>query len=449
MTETDLAAPWWVADAWAPVSDELSAFDLCVTGDLPTGLDGTFVRIGPNPAAEPPMHPFLGDGMLHAVNLSGGRAVAYRNRWVRTRQLERAPRLLPDGRRDITVGPANTSVLNHGGRILALNEQSLPVEVTAQLETVALYDFDGRLTTGMTAHPKVCPLSGELHFYGYDVVEPYLTYHRADAEGRLVESVPIELPGPRMVHEMAITTTAVVFFDLPVVFDVALALAGRVPYRWDDALPARIGLMDRADQARAVRWFELPPCFTFHVFGAYEDGGRVVIDLARYDRMFEDPYLLPGAHWHRWTVDRRTGVTTDERLDDLPIEFTRIDDRRMGLPYRWGYALETKPSDDGDTFSGTALVRYDMQSGSAERHDFGPGRIPGEGVFVADPEGDGEADGWVLTYVQDMGTGSSELAVLASGDFSGEPVASVQLPRRVPTGFHAAWLPSAAGVTGK
>src|SRR4051794_36848244 len=300
MTDIGLAAPWWVIDAWAPVPDELTAFDLPVTGAIPAGLEGTFVRNGPNPAADPPIHPFLGDGMLHGVELAGGRAVAYRNRWVRTRQLlERAPRTLPDGRRDLTVGSGNTHVLAHAGRILALNEQSLPVEMTTDLASVGLFDFDGRLTTGMPAPRKVCPLTGELHFYGYDPFEPYLTYHRADASGRLVETVAIDLPGPRMVHEMALTATAVVFFDLPVVFDVELALAGRMPYRWDGGLPARVGVMRRTDPSRAVAWFELPPCFTFHIFGAHDDGGRIVIDLARYDRMFEDPYALPGACWHR------------------------------------------------------------------------------------------------------------------------------------------------------
>lgn len=62
---------------------------------------------------------------------------------------------------------AMTNVVRHAGRILALAEGAFPYEVTEQLETVGPWDFGGRLTTAMTAHPKVCPTTGEMHFFAH------------------------------------------------------------------------------------------------------------------------------------------------------------------------------------------------------------------------------------------------------------------------------------------
>src|SRR5262245_17061464 len=112
--------------------------------------------------------------MLHGVALADGRARWYRNRYVRARAfVEGASPVAADGSRDRTVGRANTHVVAHAGRILALVESSFPMEVTAELDTVGVYDFDGRLKTAMTAHPKICPRTGELHFFGYGAMLPF------------------------------------------------------------------------------------------------------------------------------------------------------------------------------------------------------------------------------------------------------------------------------------
>ena len=73
----------------APVAVELDVTGLRVTGELPPGLRGSFVRNGPNPLFEPTGRYNLldGDGMLHGVTLGDGTA-SYRNRWIRSRGLE-------------------------------------------------------------------------------------------------------------------------------------------------------------------------------------------------------------------------------------------------------------------------------------------------------------------------------------------------------------------------
>ncbi len=141
----------YLAGNFAPVTDERDDAELPVTGAIPPGLDGILLRNGPNPITpDPPSyHWFVGDGMLHGVELRDG-AARYRNRWVRTDAAcaalgEEPPAGQPA---DVFVGGssvANTHVVAHAGRILALVEVSLPTEVRPDLTTVGRFDFDGAL----------------------------------------------------------------------------------------------------------------------------------------------------------------------------------------------------------------------------------------------------------------------------------------------------------------
>ena len=447
MTTADPSAPtppFHLRGNFAPVLEEATAFDLPIQGAVPRGLDGLYVRNGPNPKTGQSPHWFVGDGMLHGVALRDGRALWYRNRWVRTRAfVEDAPGFTADGVRDLTVGRANTHVVAHAGRILALVETSFPTEVTRELDTVGGFDFDGRLTTGMTAHPKICPRTGELHFFAYSWAPPFLTYHRADAAGRLVQSEVIEVPGPTMIHDFAITERNVVFMDLPVVFDLELAMSGTIPYRWSDEYGARVGVMPRGGTNADVRWLEVAPCYVFHPLNAYDDeGGAVVVDVVRYPELWRtESFAGPPGRLHRWRLDVGAGRVREEALDDRPVEFPRVDERRAGLPHRYGYAVDTGRG--VEELTGTSLVKYDLRAGACTAHDFGPGRVPAEPVFVPASSAAGEDEGWLLTYVYDAARGGSDLVILDAADFTGKPVATIALPRRVPFGFHGSWIPDA------
>jgi carotenoid cleavage dioxygenase-like enzyme len=430
---------------FAPVRDEATAYDLPVEGAIPAALRGRYLRNGPNPTAGDPGHWFFGEGMLHGVELQDGRATWYRNRYVRTESFQAGRHIVGEnGMLDLKANVANTHVIAHGGRILALVENRAPTEVTPELETVGPFDFGGRLTTAMTAHPKRCPVTGELHFFGYGVFPPLLTYHRADAAAHLVQSEEITVPGPTMLHDFAITEHSVVFMDLPVVCDPSLIMARTMPYRWSDDYGARLGVMPRSGGNADVRWFEVEPCYVFHVLNAAERRpGHVEIDVARYPHLWRDSQdVFEPTTLHRWAIDVGAGTVKEETLDDRSVEFPRVDERRVGRPARFGYATQTRPGRDGFALE-TSLVKYDLVSGAAEEHHFGTGRTPGEGVFVPASDGAGEDDGYVLVYVYDAGRDRSDLVVLDASDFTASPVATVALPQRVPFGFHGSWVADA------
>ncbi len=442
--------PWHLTGNFAPVFEEQTVTSLEVSGSIPSALSGVFMRNGANPQSGKSPHWFFGNGMLHGVRLDGGQAKWYRNRYVKTPLFADATRggVRPDGTRDMTASAANTHVMAHAGRVLCLEEGHFPFEVDRELETVGAHTFDDRLTTSMTAHPKICPLTGEMLFFGYGFLPPYVTYHRVSASGELVQSTEIPVKGPTMMHDFNTTEHYVIFMDLSVVFDFELAMKGTMPYRWDEEYGARLGVMPRNGSATDVRWFDIDPCYVFHPMNAFErigpDGAvTLVMDVGRFKSMwrkgseeFDNVALL-----HRWEVNLSTGIVRETPLDDKPVEFGRVADEKIGLENRYGYMMATRPPKGGAVFS-NELVKYDLVTGGRELHVCGENRKPGEGVFVKDPDaGPNEEDaGWVMTYVYDGDTDKSDLIIVDAQDFSAPPVAIVHLPVRVPFGFHGSWI---------
>lgn len=439
MTDTDIDGEATPVDTfrtgnYAPVPDELTAFDLPVEGAIPVDLSGWYLRNGPNPRADGG-HWFTGDGMVHGVRIEGGRAAWYRNRWVRTDSFDEPFGVYnPDGTRNLRSSVANTHIVNHAGKTLALVESSLPYEITNDLDTIGAYDFGGKLVDAMTAHPKICPTTGELHFFGYgNLLGPNVTYHRADASGDLVINRPVDVPAMTMMHDFALTADHVVFMDLPVVFNLEAAMRGTMPFRWEDDYGARLGVLRRADPFGEVRWFDIDPCYVFHVVNAHDTDDGLILQAVRYPELWrESSDFGPKAVMWTWTIDLRRGTVTEAQLDDRAVEFPRIDDRLVTLPARYSVSV-----------AGAGLIRHDLVSGATQEHRFGteaaPGG-PGEAVFVpADGPAD-ESSGWYLAYVYDAARDGSDLVIIDAADFTGPPVARITLPQRVPYGFHGNWI---------
>ncbi len=429
---------------FAPVTEEVTAFDLPVTGTIPPELTGRLLRIGPNPVTPPDpaaYHWFTGNGMVHGLRLRDGRAEWYRNRYVRDREVTAAlggPPLPGDRDGD---GVVNTHVIGHAGRTFALVEAgSRPVELSYELDSVARCDVDGTLDGGLSAHTKLDPATGDLHTVTYHWAWDHIRHVVIGPDGRVRRELHVPVADGPMVHDCAITEDHVLLFDLPVTFSLDDALAGaRLPYRWNPDHPARVGLLPLDGSADDVRWYEAPECYVFHPLNAYglEDGG-VVVDLVRHPRMFDTRLNGPGEGdplLERWTLPAGRSAVRAQQLDDLPQEFPRLDERLTGRPHRYGYGAVVR-----QPFVHGPIVKHDLDTGTREVHDFGPGRMSLEPVFVPRTADAAEDDGWLLSYVYDAGTGRSDVVILAAQDVAGDPVATVHLPARVPFGFHGSWV---------
>jgi carotenoid cleavage dioxygenase len=439
---TDL--PWHLRDNWAPVLDEITETGLRVEGTIPPELTGTYVRTGPNPASGTSKHWFFGDGMLHGIRLAGGRAEWYRNRFVRTPNITDPLDDPSSGMGDLTRGTGNTHVVAHHGELLCLEEAHLPWRVDTELNTLGVQNYGGALTTGMTAHPKVCPITGELLAFSYlNARQPHLQYIRVSAEGDLVQLEGIELPNLVMMHDFCVTPNHVVFMDLPVCFDLAELDTG-LPFKFNRDAGARLGVMPRNGTNADVRWFEIDPCYVFHGVNAHEEGNRIVLHVSRQPEAFgssNDDYAEVGRLW-RWTIDLDAGTVTEVQIDDRPGDFGRVDDRMVGQEARYGYLMAMGGEGNAEEpVYGSALWKYDLRTGTCTEHHLGDGVRGAEPVFAPASPDAGEDEGWIISLSHDTTSGESQLLIIDAQNFAAPPVAVVHLPRRVPYGAHGSWIP--------
>ncbi len=443
---------WWLDGNFGPVAEELEAYDLdVVDGAIPHELTGLYVRNGSNPVTGDSSMWFFGDGMGHGVRLERGKALWYRNRYVQTplvQAKESFGKTPPGG----AANQSNVSFVHHAGRLLSSGEVGLPFELDpAELSTKGAFDFGGKLTSAFTAHPKIDPATGMMHSFGYGFVPPYLSYHVTDPSGAMVHSEVVAVERSTMIHDFAITERDVVFWELPVAFDLDAATrwtadpeSGAMPYVWRPELGARIGLMPLGGPASDITWFPIDPCYVFHGVNAYRDDDRVVLDVCRLASMFDLSVMGFGGDLtlRRWTLDTTTGKVTDDVVRDHdPGELPTRDPRRVGRRHRYGYLVQTATDHAGTpTFGG--LIKHDYRTDTREVWRPRPHEHAGEWLFVPSPDDDAEDAGHLLTYLYDDTTASSQLVVVDATDVRAGPIARVTLPQRVPYGFHAAWVPA-------
>ncbi|MFD5239117.1 carotenoid oxygenase family protein [Streptomyces tendae] len=447
-----------------PVTEEVTAFDLPVSGRVPAELNGRYLRIGPNalgiedPAAHHWMH---GEGMIHGVRLRDGRAEWYRNRWVRSDAVraklgEPLRRVRPAHGTDFAC---NTHIIGHAGHVLALTEGGAsPQDIGHELQTLGPSPLGGT-APGFTlaAHTKLDPRTGQLHSLGYLAVHASVRHTVLDPDGALVGVRDLPMPGSPMVHDFALTEAHLVLYDVPVTYQPeALGRGVTMPFAWDPRHPARVGVVPRG--SGDVRWFEVTPCFVSHTLNAYEEDGLLVVDVVTLPDGFDIAAMRADGYGalDRWTIDLRAGTLHEQRLDDRPQEFPRVGESMVSRRHRYGYSAATAAlyrryvpfeGPPPDAAFDNALIKHDLLRGTSELHRFGRDAAVGEAVFVpagappALPAAGGEDDGYLLAYVHSPERGAADLVILSAQDFTGAPLARVHLPRRIPLGLHGSWLP--------
>lgn len=455
----------YVHGAYAPIADEIVAHDLKVIGEIPRDLHGVYVRNGPNPrfSTKGRHHWFDGDAMLHAVHFEDGKA-SYRNRYVHTRAYDmetEADKGLWRGLMEPAIhnpksmpikDTANTDVIFHGGKLMALwYLAGQPYRLDPlTLENLGADNFKGKLDINVSAHAKVDRRTGEAFFFDQSFFKaPYLSYGVVDASGELVHTAPIEVPGPRQPHDMAITQNYAIIMDLSLFADPDALKVGRYKVNFHADIPSRFGILPRRGDMSSLRWFEADPCYVYHTINAWEEGDEVVLIACRvknpepssYDdkplgRMLA--FLRLDAQLYEWRFNMKTGQTKERALDDANTEFPTINDNMTGYKSRYAYNVHLS---DEPTLFFDGIFKYDLQGGATQRHWFGEGRRGSEAPLARRPNATAEDDGYLVSFVHDELENQSEVVILDAADLEAGPVARVLLPQRVPLGFHAAWVP--------
>jgi carotenoid cleavage dioxygenase-like enzyme len=470
LTELNTLNPY-LQGLYEPVARETTALELPVIGEIPKDLYGAFIRNGPNPAQAPAglHHWFDGDGMVHAIYFENGKA-EYRNRYVGTddHRAEKAgldigaggvlapsARTRPDSKRGDLVykDTANTDLVFHNGSLMALWYISgKPVRVNARtLETIGNETFGGALPRHVSAHGKVDPKTGEFCFFDYSLYEPWMTFGVVDAQNNLTNFQKVDLPGPRLPHDMGLTENHIILHDLPVVFTEAGLRNSMWQIKVADQ-PARFGVVPKNGTGDQVRWFETETCYIYHVANCWEDGDEVVMTACMMTPNGFPPNPAYGPYASmvnvlalnavpvEWRMNMVTGQVRKRQLDDRIGEFPVVNLDYTGRKTNWSYHVAMAPQ-ELQRFSG--IIKYDLRTGASKTHEFAPGVGGSEPAFAPRVGAVDEDDGYVIVFTTDEATGASEVQVLAARDVEAGPIARIPLPARVPAGFHGTWAPGA------
>nr|QCU55177.1 carotenoid cleavage dioxygenase [Camellia fraterna] len=484
----------YLAGNFGPVHDQTPPCkDLTLQGYLPECLNGEFVRVGPNPKITPVAgyHWFDGDGMIHGLRIKDGKAT-YVSRYVRTSRLKQeeffgGSKFMKIGdlkgffgllmvnmqmlRAKLKVldvsygtGTGNTALIYHHGKLLALSEADKPyvlkVLEDGDLQTLGMLDYDKRLAHSFTAHPKVDPFTGEMFTFGYSHTPPYITYRVISKDGFMHDPVPITIPEPIMMHDFAITENYAIFMDLPLFFKPKeMVKENKLIFTFDATKKACFGVLPRyAKDELLIKWFELPNCFIFHNANAWEEGDEVVLitcrlenpDLDMVNGTVKEKLENFGNELYEMRFNMKTGLASQRKLSAPAVDFPRVNESYTGRKQRFVYATTL------DSIAKvTGIIKFDLhaepESGKTKLEvggniqgifDLGPRRFGSEAIFVPRDPGitSEEDDGYLIFFVHDEVTGKSAVNVIDAKSMSADPVAVVELPHRVPYGFHALFV---------
>jgi carotenoid cleavage dioxygenase len=454
---------------YAPLSFEADAYDLPVVGELPRELNGTLYRNGPNPQFAPRgfHHWFAGDGMLHAFTIDNGKA-SYRNRFVRTPKfdLEREagqamfgafgnPMTSDPSTFGKDSGVANTNVVWHAGKLIALEEGHKPFEVDpVSLAPRGYQDFASQQLSRMTAHPKIDPETGEMVCFAYGNDGPLtagMAYYVIDKHGRLTRFDRFQAPYAAMVHDFLVTRDFVLFPIMPLTASMERAMSGKPAFAWEPDKGTHIGVLRRNAPIESLRWFKGDARYVFHPMNAWNEGNKIFADVMEYSvaPLFPNPDgsvtkdARRTASLKRWTfdLDANSDDFSSQPIDDLAGEFPRLDERYAGLNYRHGYYAAG--GEDNISVGFDTLAHLDHKTGARQIYQVSGGDAVSEPVFVPRSASAGEGDGWLLSVVWRQADKHSDLLVFDAPNLSGGPIATVQLTTRVPFGFHGNWRQAA------
>ncbi|KAL0438797.1 UNVERIFIED_CONTAM: putative carotenoid cleavage dioxygenase 4, chloroplastic [Sesamum latifolium] len=453
-----------------------------VQGSLPSCLDGVYLRNGPNPQFIPrgPYHLFDGDGMLHMIKISEGKATFY-SRYVKTYKymVERDlghPSFLSGfasfngvmasmARLGLTVvrvltgqfnpvinglGTANTSVAVICGKLYALGESDLPYEIQVtsdgDIVTIGRHDFhNSKPFVRMTAHPKVDPETGKTFAFRFDV-PPLLIFFRIGSDGRNGPDVPVfSMKGTALIHDFAVTKNYAIFNDGQMVISPLEVLRGRPPMTVDPVKVPRLGVIDRyAKDESGMWWIDVPGFNMSHSVNAWEedDGETIVVvasNLSSVELALEQLDLAQLTLEEIRISVKDKKVITRHPLSSKVLDMAVINPAYTGKKNRYAYAavVATPMMIVGVVKLDLSLSLDDCVVASLM---YEPGCIGNELFFVPNTAAADEDDGFLVTYVHDEITEESKFLIMDAKSPTLEIVAAVKLPGRVPTGFHGLFV---------
>lgn len=469
---------------FAPSRVEADVHDLEVDGTIPTDLDGAFYRAAADTQYPPSNENDIyinGDGMITVVRFRGGHA-DLRTRFVRTERFTReraARRSLFGAYRNpftddasvagIDDGNANTAVVWHHGKLLALKEAARPYELDpVTLETRGIWDFHGQLNSRtFTAHPKIDPITGQMIAFAYNSSgrpDSHVVLYEIAPSGQITREQRFDAPYSSMMHDWLVTRDHLIFTFSPMISDWERMRDEPQYFMWDPPKGTHVAVVPRTEGVAGIRWFSSSLVMETHSLNAHSAGDIITADhfiadsgwFSQFPKTTVGPLREAPPIAQRWTLDMAQGSTswTDERatyssqlLFDHPGDMPRVDPRVLmsrnrhswigSLDLGLGPMPEFGPM--GPPFN--CLVHLDDETGERTRYYPGPDSAPEEPVFVPKVGDSGEGEGYLISVISRRLLNRNDIVVLDALDLAAGPLATIKVPFRLRYAFHGTWVP--------
>jgi all-trans-8'-apo-beta-carotenal 15,15'-oxygenase len=449
-----------------------AAYDITgIEGQVPPWVLGSYYVIGParfERGGRRLRHWLDGDGFVCALHFTG-RGVGFAGRFVRTRKLldeEAAGTFLYRAfgtafpgdrlRRNVMIeSPINVNVCHFGKRLLALGEQSLPVELDPEtLETKGEFDFGRELNevTPFSAHAKLDPHSRHALNFGisYAAARPVLNLYQLGQRAGLIRRSRVPLDLPYANHDFAFTRRHAVFFLSPLTLDFNRFLAGASimeSLAWQPERGSRMLLLPRAKGEKPFR-LETGRGYCLHLINAFERGNELVCDILEYGDYQPMPNLFcvaPTGGPVRYVVDLegRTLKRREPLSYSSCCDFPSVDAQRLGSSYQdfWLLGISSTGSPGPKFFDHLAHGSW-AEGGVSDVYRAPAGTfLGGEPAFVGNPRDPGE--GFVIVQQLIPNAGESAFLMFDAFDVRRGPLIRLPLKHQVHPLFHAAYYPAA------
>ncbi|XP_030543072.1 carotenoid 9,10(9',10')-cleavage dioxygenase 1-like [Rhodamnia argentea] len=389
---------------------------------------------------------------------------------------------------------SNTNVFEHGGKFYSIAENHMPQEIDIfTLETLGNWNVDRDWKRPFTSHPKRAPGTGELVIIGVDAVKPFMELGIISADGKkLLHKADLKLDRCSLCHESGVTQRYNVIMDFPLTIDINRLVRGGPLIRYNKKEYARIGVMPRYGEGNSMQWFDVETSCTFHILNCFEDGDEVVLWACRaLESIIPGPdFGLDKFQWfskrfkptrsreeivsvtteeeeegsffscaYEWRLNMKTGKAKERNLTGTKysMDFPMINSNFAGLKNRYGYTQVVDSSASSISgmpkYGGLAKLYLDQpktgislkenrieETIMLDYHEFGENIFCTGAAFVPNENGFEEDDGWIITFVHNESTDTSQVYLIDCKNFSGEPIMKITLPCRVPYGFHGTFV---------
>jgi len=452
--------------------EEINLNQLPVQGEIPNWLHGSLLRNGPGTfivGSQVYRHWFDGLAMLHRFQFQNGK-VSYANRFLKCKAYDEAISTGKISYSEFATDPcfsifdrvknvfspkltdsAKVNIAQIDDMYLALGETPMQIQFDPKtLDSLGVYNYDKRSSRHITTvHPhfdnggkaayQITTRFGRISEYRILEVNKHQT-------PRLISRYSVKEPA--YMHSFGMSPSYFILTEFPlVVYPLNILLSGRPfieNFRWKPEKGTPFYIFDRKS-GKLVNVFMADPFFAFHHVNAFEEEGRLYVDLVAYpdadiieafylQRIRDNNSPLPGGEFRRYTIDFESqNPLPYQTFSEENLELPRFDYSALNMnsSYQYVYGVSVNRKNPFSFYN--QMVRIDLKNATSKLW-FEKGCFPGEPVFIGKPGKRQEDDGVIVSIVLNETKGNSFLLVLNASTFT--EIARAEIPHPVLFGYH-------------